>query len=588
MLRRLVSLHGSKTARTATTHSFCASSSKPNLTRHLRSWSSSSTAPRDLDFFRKQFPAFFKLVSVQTKSNAQILIDLQDYESRGQLERWEEIAQEKKGTAITLEALTAEDQTSDDSSSKNDEYSDSDDEDTDDDDDDTDNDDEADSGEHDDDAGYDSQATLTPREVVSQLDRFIIGQNDAKKAVAIALRNRWRRRQLPDDMRDEISPRNILMVGPTGCGKTEIARRLAKLADAPFLKIETTKFTEVGFHGRDVDTIIKDLVEVGIAMTKQRRRKRIKRRVAKAIERVILGKLVGKEASEADLETWRTHLREGALEETQIEIDVPAKPEMNVSAMSSQQSAIMLNLEQLQGRGRTQRSKMKIKDARPILEDQEAEKMLNMEDVTKEALRSVEQDGIVFLDEIDKIVTPSGRGNSSADASAEGVQRDLLPLIEGCSISTKYGNVNTDHILFVCSGAFHSVKPSDMMAELQGRLPIRVHLKGLTEEDLYRILTEPEYNLIRQQTSLLSTEDVEVEFDDSAMKELARVAFEANTNIENIGARRLQTVVEKLMEDISFEACDTDKSKKIAVTSELVTEKISPMLRRDDLSKFIL
>lgn len=379
-------------------------------------------------------------------------------------------------------------------------------------------------------------AALKPKEVVDQLNKYIVGQPEAKRAVAIALRNRWRRHQLSDELRNEVIPKNILMIGPTGCGKTEIARRIAKLSQAPFIKVEATKFTEVGFHGKDVDQIIRDLLDVSINMTKKRIREEVKHDVSTAVEERLLDYLIGVHADDSQRETFRGMLREGALEDRTIEIDVPNKPNANdkggaVSFDVSNPAFVASEIFKIAQKGagnknKTDRKKMTIGEARPIIEESEIDKVLEEYDVIKEAITAVEESGIVFIDEIDKLI--SSGDYRGADASSEGVQRDLLPLIEGSTISTKHGNVNTDFILFIASGAFHASKPSDLLAELQGRLPIRVTLKGLTEDDLYRILTEPVTNLIRQQTEMIKSEEVDLDFSDDAIREIARVAFEVS------------------------------------------------------------
>ncbi|KAK9824110.1 hypothetical protein WJX72_007808 [[Myrmecia] bisecta] len=447
----------------------------------------------------------------------------------------------------------------------------------------------------------DEDEQLTPKQVVEKLDRFIVGQADAKRAVANALRNRWRRHRIPSPLKEEIVPKNILMIGPTGCGKTEIARRLAKLADAPFVKVEATKFTEVGFHGRDVDQIIRDLVDNAMVMTRHKLQRKMKKAIELALEEKLLDLLMGKDAGDRTREEFRRLMREGALEDRKIAVEVPnngTRPIVMGSqdGFSAQAVQNILIAAQEATRSRyPQKREMKISEARPLLEEQEAEQLISPDTIQREALQSVEQDGIVFIDEIDKIVN-SHEHHYGADASSEGVQRDLLPIIEGSVVSTKYGNVNTDHILFICSGAFHSCKPSDMLAELQGRLPIRVELKGLTANDFYRILTEPEHNMIKQQVALMETEGVQLQFTDDGIREVARVAEEVNTSVDNIGARRLHTVLERIVEEISFHA--PEKAKEATanggnkyteiVDRALVIERVGDLLKKQDLSKYVL
>ena len=421
---------------------------------------------------------------------------------------------------------------------------------------------------------------------MAELDRHIVGQSDAKRAVAIALRNRWRRQQLPEDLRQTVTPKNILMIGPTGCGKTEIARRLASLVQAPFIKVEATKFTEVGFHGRDVDMIIRDLMDAAVAMVKKNKMKELEEEVKHWVREQVLQQLIGVDAKDMATKdnmrkmgkSFRDLLAEGELDDVEITVSVPAdkskggdSPQvfsMDPAAMSQQSTLleIMGKAAKMGGKGKTEEKKLPIKEARAVLFDAEMERRLEEIDFTREATTSVEQNGIVFLDEIDKIV--SNRDYRSADASAEGVQRDLLPLVEGSTISTKYGNIDTDHILFIASGAFHSVKPSDMLPELQGRLPIRVELQGLSEDDFYRILTEPEHNVVRQQQALIATEGVDLNFKDEAVKEVARVASECNRTVENIGARRLFSVMERIMDEHSFDAADMDEGTEVSQVAD--------------------
>jgi len=438
---------------------------------------------------------------------------------------------------------------------------------------------EADAEEADDD---EHAADLKPKEVMAQLDRYIVGQRDAKKTVAVAYRNRWRRHRLPEDLKEEVMPKNILMVGPTGVGKTEIARRLSKLSQSPFIKVEATKFTEIGFHGRDVDQIVRDLVEVAINMTKTKLRKRLRKQIAKTVEDKILKSLVGQ--SKGDIARWREHLRKKELEDMQIDFEVQIKePEQNMETIAQHLAKFG---KYAAAQRRTEKRKMKISEARPLIEEMEMDNHVKTEDVIKEAIRSVEQDGIVFIDEIDKICT-SPENRHSGDASSEGVQRDLLPIIEGCTINTKHGNVNTDHILFMASGAFSACKPSDLLAELQGRLPLKVELKGLSQEDLYRILTEPENNLIRQQVELMKTEGVTVVFEEEAVRAIARVSSDLNASVEDIGARRLHTVIERIVDDISFDAPDL-KGETITFTEEDVNKRAEMMMGKANLKKFII
>ena len=434
--------------------------------------------------------------------------------------------------------------------------------------------------------------TFSPREIVSELDRFIIGQNDAKRAVAIALRNRWRRQQLPEDLREEVLPKNILMIGPTGVGKTEIARRLARLANAPFLKVEATKFTEVGYVGRDVESIVRDLVETAIMMTREQRRKEVTAHAEVNAERRVLDALVGENATESTRDSFRRKLRTGELDDKEIDVEVADQgglslPTMDIPGMPGAQMG-MINLGDIFGKafgGRTAKRRMTVADSHQALLADESDKLLDQDKLTKEAITSVEQDAIVFLDEIDKICARTER--AGADVSREGVQRDLLPLIEGTTVATKHGAVKTDHILFIASGAFHLAKPSDLLPELQGRLPIRVELKALNRDDFERILREPENSLIKQYTALLGTEDVTLEFTDDAIETLATLAAEINTSVENIGARRLHTVLERLLEEISFTATDRG-NETIVIDADLVNERVGELAKDSDLSKFIL
>ena len=433
----------------------------------------------------------------------------------------------------------------------------------------------------------DPQPGLTPTEIVTALDRHIVGQSDAKRAVAVALRNRWRRQRLGDDLRDEVSPKNILMIGPTGCGKTEISRRLAKLANAPFLKIEATKFTEVGYVGRDVDSIVRDLVEESIRLVRDTRRAGVKDKAEEAAMARLLDALTGKDASEATRLAFRTQFEAGHLKGREVEIEVAeSAPSFEMPGMQPGQVG-MINLSDMLGKamgGRTKRRKMGVDAAWEALLAEESDKRLDDDDINREALRNAEANGIVFLDEIDKIAVSDVRGGS---VSREGVQRDLLPLIEGTTVATKYGPVKTDHILFIASGAFHVSKPSDLLPELQGRLPIRVELKGLTTEDFKRILTDTEASLIRQYTALLATEGVTLSLTDDGIDAVARTAAQVNDAVENIGARRLQTVMEKLLESLSFDASER-AGDVVVVDAAYVERELGDIARDTDLSKFIL
>jgi ATP-dependent HslUV protease ATP-binding subunit HslU len=430
---------------------------------------------------------------------------------------------------------------------------------------------------------------LSPREIVSELDRFIVGQHDAKRAVAVALRNRWRRKRVPEDLRDEVTPKNILMIGPTGVGKTEIARRLAKLAGAPFIKIEATKFTEVGYVGRDVDQIMRDLVEAALVMVRDKRRSGVKARAEGQAEERILDALVGPGSQPATREAFRKRLRAGELDDKEIEIQLAdtTSPIQGLD-LPGGGNVGMINLSEMLGKlggGRSKSVKLPVRDALGPLVTEESDKLLDQESLTKEALLLAENEGIVFLDEIDKVAARSeARG---ADVSREGVQRDLLPLIEGTTVSTKYGPVKSDHVLFIASGAFHVAKPSDLLPELQGRLPIRVELKALTRDDFRRILTEPEANLIRQNQALLATEEVTLEFTEDAVEALADAAVAANSAVENIGARRLQTVLERVLEETSFKASDL-AGQTIVFDGDKVRERVADLAKNADLSRFIL
>lgn len=435
-------------------------------------------------------------------------------------------------------------------------------------------------------------ANFSPREIVSELDRFIVGQQEAKKAVAIALRNRWRRMQLPERLREEIVPKNILMVGPTGVGKTEISRRLAKLVKAPFIKVEATKFTEIGYVGRDVESIIRDLVDISIHTTKKEMRKNVRAKAETAAEERVLEALVGLSASEETKQKFRDMLRSEQLNDKEIEISLidngnNTMPTIDIPGMPGAQMG-MISLGDLIGKPfgeKYKTRKMKVSEAMKTVIEEESDKLLDNEKIIAEAIKAVENDGIVFIDEIDKI---SGKDDRrGGDVSREGVQRDLLPLIEGTTVNTKHGAVKTDHILFICSGAFHLSKPSDLLPELQGRLPIRVELKALTHDDFVKILTEPEANLIEQYVALLGTENFKLEFEPAAIDKIADISVAINENVENIGARRLHTVLEILLEDISFSATDKSGETEI-ITAEMVEEKLHKYTEASDLSKFIL
>ena len=432
--------------------------------------------------------------------------------------------------------------------------------------------------------------SLSPREIVSELDRYVVGQNKAKRAVAIALRNRWRRQALTGDMRDEVLPKNILMIGPTGVGKTEISRRLSKLAEAPFVKVEATRFTEVGYVGRDVEQIIRDLLEIAIAMEKVKKRKEVHAKAQKLAEERVLDALVGNKASVATRESFRKRLRDGDLDDNEIEIatnesnnmpsfEIPGMPGANVG---------MINIGEMLGKSmgtKEKKKKMTVKESHEILINDESDKLIEQDKIIKAAKISTENNGIVFLDEIDKI---SGRTDRvGGDVSREGVQRDLLPLIEGTTVNTKYGPIKTDHILFIASGAFQLAKPSDLLPELQGRLPIRVELEALTSEDFKRILKEPDYSLIKQYVALLKTENVDLEFAEDGIDAIANIASEVNATVENIGARRLHTIIEKILDEISFSATDR-AGEKITINKEYINKNLDNLVKDTDLSKFIL
>ncbi len=434
-------------------------------------------------------------------------------------------------------------------------------------------------------------SALTPSEIVAELDRYIIGQNPAKRAVAVALRNRWRRQQLPDDIRDEVLPKNILMIGPTGVGKTEISRRLAKLVEAPFTKVEATKFTEVGYVGRDVEQIIRDLVESAIVMVREKQREAVKADAHGAAEERVLDALVGASATTATRESFRRRLRDNSLDDKEIELDVAdTSNPMGMFEIPGQpgNSAGVMDLGEMLGKamgGRTKKRKIKVRDSYALLIAEEADKMIDSENLTRDAIDAVEQSGIVFIDEIDKIA--SRREAGGADVSREGVQRDLLPLIEGATVSTKHGPVKTDHILFIASGAFHVSKPADLLPELQGRLPIRVELSALAREDFRRILTEPDNSLIRQYVALIGSEGVTLEFADDGIETIARLSAEINASVENIGARRLHTVLERILDELSYEA-NTLSGQSVTIDQTYVEERIGDLVRNVDLSRYVL
>ena len=431
--------------------------------------------------------------------------------------------------------------------------------------------------------------SFSPREIVSELDRYIIGQKDAKKAVAIALRNRWRRQELPPELKEEVLPKNILMVGPTGVGKTEISRRLSKLAEAPFIKVEATKFTEVGYVGKDVEQIIRDLIEIAIALIKDKKRKEVEAKSQLASEERVLDALVGKNATPATRESFRKRLRAGDLDNTVIEVSVTDNPSMPSFEIPGMQGGVgMISIGDILGKGmgaKKKKKKMTVKESYEYLIQEESDKLIDQDQIIKEAKFSVENNGIVFLDEIDKVSARSER--SGTDVSREGVQRDLLPLIEGTTVNTKHGPIKTDHILFIASGAFQLAKPSDLLPELQGRLPIRVELQPLTKEDFIKILKEPDNSLIKQYVGLMKTENVELQFTDDGIESLADISTHINSTIENIGARRLHTIIEKVLEDISFTAPDKS-GEKVVVDKQFVEKNLGNIIKDKDLSKFIL